>query len=134
MFVPLLQQNFPNLGVSSLNVDETLLDATIMWIGNSDALRKLTTSISQLIAGENNVYGDYLKWVRPYGCCKKNGIDPDSEGYGIQPFAININSYLAFYRFTYPFELLLFPPAASNEYQFNRYKIRVYVLPAINNG
>ena len=133
-YVPLLEQNFPNFGIEPMNIDETMLSESLLWIGNIDTLHKFTVFICQLIKRENDVYDDYLKWLRPYGCCKKNGTAPDSDGLGIQPDAVNENSFLAYYRFVYPFEMLLFPQMPINEYQFNRYKIKVHALPDPNGG
>ena len=64
----------------------------------------------------NKEWQGYLNWLRPYGCCKPGGVDPDMNGQGIKPFAINEMSMLAYYHFLYPEKFLLLPVVPTHDY------------------
>lgn len=45
-----------------------------------------------------NVYLDYVTWLRPFACCKVGGVAADERNLGLKPYAINEMSMLAFFR------------------------------------
>lgn len=47
---------------------------------------------------EQNIYIDYVTWLRPFACCKVGGIAADERNLGLKPYAINEMSMLAFFR------------------------------------
>jgi hypothetical protein len=55
------------------------------------------------------------------GCCRPGGVDPDKNGNGIKPYAINEMSMLAFYHHVRPTEFKLFPVVPTFEYVLNKY-------------
>lgn len=67
----------------------------------------------------------YLKWLRPFACCKHGGIAPDAEGKGIKPFAVNEMSMLAYYHNIKPKEFYLFPVVPPHQYMYNRHTINM---------
>lgn len=46
----------------------------------------------------DNVYVDYVAWLRPFACCKVGGVAADEHNLGLKPYAINEMSMLAFFR------------------------------------
>lgn len=46
----------------------------------------------------DNVYVDYVTWLRPFACCKVGGVAADERNLGLKPYAINEMSMLAFFR------------------------------------
>jgi hypothetical protein len=47
---------------------------------------------------DQNLYVDYITWLRPFACCKVGGIAADENNIGLKPYAINEMSMLAFFR------------------------------------
>ena len=78
--------------------------------------------LTGLGTNKDNAFTNYLVWLRKYACCKKGGYNPDSNGMGVKPFAVNEMSMLAYYHKWAPKELMMFPvvPTYSN-YAKNRY-------------
>jgi len=73
-----------------------------------------------LILDRDHSYKRFLGWLRRYACCKKGGTDPDSNGNGIKPFAINKMSMLANYHQLQPDIFKFLPVVAS----YDAYPIR----------
>ncbi len=71
----------------------------------------------------------FLSWIRPHSCCKKRGgIQQNSEGKGIRPYAINEMSLMAFYHELYPDRFQLLPVLPVFPYIVNRHVINITIF------
>ena len=74
--LPILRTGYPALAATPLTAEKVLTTASVFWIAN---LRSLITFNDYLLRlGASNMTGDwgnYLRWLRPYACCKHGGVD-----------------------------------------------------------
>lgn len=112
----ILRQGYP-LAATPLTANKSFITASVFWISSLSSLIHFNDYMMALILNTDGAYKDYLVWLRRYACCKKNGVDPDENGNGIKPFAINEMSMLGNYHRLYPNIFKLLPVAPSyNEY------------------
>jgi hypothetical protein len=64
------------------------------------------------------MWGNYLVWLRKYACCKPGGLDPDENGNGIKPFAVNEMSMLGYYHHLHATEFKLLPVVPNSPLYF----------------
>ena len=119
--LPILRTGYKGLAATPLNSNKTFITASVLWISSLKALQKFNDYLLGLASNYNNGWKNYLKWLRPYGCCKKGGIDPDKDGNGIKPYAINEMSMLAYYHHIQPNEFKLLPVVSTYNYILNRH-------------
>lgn len=119
--LPVLRAGYPSLAATPLNANKSFITASILWIASLSSLKRFNDYLMNLATNTNNGWKDYLTWLRPYGCCKSGGIDPDSSGQGIKPFAINEMSMLAHYHNIRPREFQIFPVIPVHEYVPSRH-------------
>ena len=62
---------------------------------------------------------------RYFACCKYGGINPDKDGKGIKPFAVNEMSMLAYYHELHPDQMMLLPVVPAYKYLRNRWVINI---------
>ena len=110
--LPILRQHYP-LAATPLTANMGMITASVFWVSSPEILKHFNKYMLDLILNTDNAYKQFLAWLRRYACCKKGGIDPDENGQGIKPFAINEMSMLANYHRLYPdiFKLLPVAPA-----------------------
>ena len=116
-----MRSGYIGLAATPLNVEVSFITASVLWVSSLDSLQKFNTFLIGLGANTNKEWQGYLDWLRPYGCCKRGGIDPDKDGNGIKPFAINEMSMLSYYHFLHPKDFLLLPVVPEREYRKNKY-------------
>jgi len=102
-----------------LLANKSFITASVFWISSLKALQHFTDFLYAIAS--KTEYQSYLNWMRRYGCCKRGGIDPDENGNGIRPFAINEMSMLAYYHHLYPSQFILLQIVPHQEFILNRY-------------
>ena len=123
--LPTLRSSYHGLAATPLNAEKSFITASVFWIAKLSYLTKFNNYLLHLGSNKNNMWSRYLKWMRIYACCKPGGIDPDKDGNGIKPFAVNEMSMLAFYHEIRPEEFKIFPVVPAHEYMLNRYVINM---------
>jgi hypothetical protein len=116
-----LRTGYPGLAATPLNDNKSFITASVFWISSFAALKKFNDFLLALGRNANKELDEYLTWLRPYGCCKKWGINPDKNGNGIKPFAVNEMSMLGYYHHLYPKDFYLFPVVPKHPYFMNRH-------------
>lgn len=80
--LPILRSKYKALAATPLNSNKSFITASVFWIPTVAAIIKFNNYLMDLAKNTNNEWTNYLKWIRPYGCCKQGGIDPDKSGNG----------------------------------------------------
>jgi hypothetical protein len=117
-----LRSGYPGLAATPLNAAKSFITASVLWVNSLQAIIKFNNYMLQLANNTEERWKTYLKWLRNNGgCCKQGGIDPDSDGKGVKPFAVNEMSMLAYYHELYPKDFYLLPVVPAYEYALNKY-------------
>ena len=74
-----------------------------------------------LSLGSSTAWTNYLKFMKPFSCCRNGGPGEKELGVGLRPFAINEMSMLAYYHHLYPNEFKLLPVVPVHDYILNRF-------------
>ncbi len=126
--LPVLRESYNGLAATPLNAELSFITASVFWIANLESLLSFNDLLLRLgdrgpddTISQTGAFKQYLLWLRPFACCKRGGIDQDSEGNGIKPFAVNEMSMLAYYHHLHPTVFKLFPVVPTYEYYSNRY-------------
>ena len=119
--LPVLRTKYKGLAATPLNSNKSFITSSVLWIASLGDLSKFNDFMLALGRNTNNRWRGYLDWLRPYGCCKAGGIDPDKNGNGIKPFAINEMSMLAYYHELFPTDFHLLPVIPTHPYVLNKY-------------
>jgi hypothetical protein len=120
--LPILRKGYKNsMAATPLNSNKSFITASVLWISSLLSLQKFNAFLLGLGTNTHGEWKGYLTWIRPYGCCKHGGIDPDANGNGIRPYAINEMSMLAYYHYLFPKDFLLFPVTPLFNYVLNRH-------------
>ena len=120
--LPILRTGYKGLAATPLTAGKYFITASVFWISDISFLIKFNDFLISMGTNKDNAFMIYLGWLRRYACCKKGGYNPDANGDGIKPFAVNEMSMLAFYHKFNPTELKLFPVVPYyNSYVRNRY-------------
>eukprot|EP01038_Epipyxis_sp_PR26KG_P011925 gene11925-15958_t len=119
--LPILRSGYKGLAATPLNANKSFITASVFWISNLISLVKFNNFLLELGCNKDDLFKKYLKWLRNYACCKPGGIDPDSSGSGIKPFAVNEMSMLGYYHSLFPSEFHLFPVVPAHQYVLNKY-------------
>jgi hypothetical protein len=128
LLLPALQKYYTNIAVTPLSRDGLFATASVLWVPSFEPLRRLNNVFRQIVKTnyskpELNLvrWKNYTDWLRgfPHACCKLQGIEPDEDGMGIKPFAINEMSMLAYYRFLWPERLLYLPVLPTFNFTVN---------------
>lgn len=120
--LPAFRSKYKGLAATPLNSNKSFITASVLWIAGLAALQKFNDFLLGL-GRDKREWQKYLDWLRPYGCCMRGGggVDPDKNGNGIKPFAINEMSMLAYYHHLEPKEFYLFPVVPHYAYVMNKY-------------
>lgn len=110
--LPILRSSYP-LAATPLTANMGMVTASVFWVSTLETLLHFNKYMMDLIMDRDFMYKKFLGWLRHYACCKKGGIDPDENGMGIKPFAINEMSMLANYHRLYPEIFKFFPVVPS---------------------
>ena len=87
--------------------NKSAFTASFLWIASKEALDHFNTFLLTLTTTQHANWDEYLRWLRPYACCKKDsGIAEDERGQGLRPMKINEMTILAFYHRQYVITLL----------------------------
>lgn len=119
--LPLLRKGYPGLAATPLNSNKSFITASVFWIANLAVLKRFNDFLLDLGRNTDGAWKKYLTWLRPFGCCKPGGIDPDEFGKGIKPFAVNEMSMLAYYHHIRPEDFYLLPVVPRHDYLLNKY-------------
>jgi hypothetical protein len=115
-----LREGYKGLAATPLTANKSFITASVFWIANLQALQRFNSFLYALASNKSS-FQMYLNWLRPFGCCKRGGVDPDQHGNGIKPFAINEMSMLAFYHKLHPYDFLLLPVVPHQTFILNRW-------------
>lgn len=119
--LPTLRSDYQGLAATPLTSHKVFITASVLWTSSLNSLQRFNDYLLALAKNTDNQWKNYLTWIRPYGCCKAGGVDPDESGQGIKPFAINEMSMLGYYHHIRPNEFKLFPVLPQHEYVKNRH-------------
>jgi hypothetical protein len=123
--LPEIRLGYKGMAATPLNANKSFITASVLWLANLDVLKRFNDFLLELGRNTKGRWNEYLRWLRPFGCCKKGGIDPDANGEGIKPFAVNEMSMLAFYHHIRPAEFLNFPVVPVHNYVLNRHVVNM---------
>lgn len=115
--LPILREGYKGLATTPLSANKSMITASVLWISNLNSLVKFNDYMMALTNTSGTDWIRFTTWLRRYACCRKGGINPDSNGNGIKPFAINEMSMLAYYHIIEPNELQNFPVVPPHEYR-----------------
>jgi hypothetical protein len=107
--LPLLREGYPGLAATPLTSGKFFITASVLWVSDISYLIKFNDFLLSMGTNKDNAWMIYLGWLRKFACCKKGGYNPDANGDGIKPFAVNEMSMLAFYHKYNPNEFRLLP-------------------------
>ena len=74
--LPILRAGYPALAATPLTAEKVFTTTSVFWIANLSSLIAFNDYLLRI--GSSNMTGDwgnYLKWLRPYACCKQGGVD-----------------------------------------------------------
>ena len=108
----ILRKHYP-LTATPLTANKSMITASVFWVSSLYSLTLFNDYLLKMVQNTDNIYQEYLWWLRRYACCRKGGIDPDAHGNGIKPFAINEMTMLANYHRIQPDQLPLLPVAPA---------------------
>jgi hypothetical protein len=94
--LPTFRQTY-SLAVTPLLANKSMFTASIFWISQINFLKEFTNYLLDIAFNRNNLWKNYLGYLRRYFCCKKGGPDADSKGNGVKPFSINEMTMLSYY-------------------------------------
>jgi hypothetical protein len=117
----IFRKGYHALAATPLNDNKSFITASVVWIASLGSMIKMNDYFLALGYNTDNKWKNYLKWLRPYACCKHGGVDADENGRGIKPFAINEMSMLAYYHEIHPEEMNLLPVVPAHNYNLNRF-------------
>jgi hypothetical protein len=81
--LPAFRAKYKGLAATPLNSNKSFITASVLWIASLAALQKFNNFLLGL-GRDKREWKKYLTWLRPYGCCKKGGVDADANGNGIK--------------------------------------------------
>lgn len=99
----------------------SFVTASVLWIPTLASLQTFNDFLLNLGNNRNGEWKEYILWLRGFACCVKGGVDPDKDGNGVKPFAINEMSMLAYYSLRSPTNFSFFPVLPAYNYITNRY-------------
>lgn len=115
--LPALRSGYTGLTATPLTPLPVFVTASVLWIPSLSVLQNFNSFLLALGKNENGIWNNYLTWLRPHACCtNRGGIEPDKNGMGIKPFAINEMSMMAFYHFLHPKNFTFFPVVPTYDY------------------
>jgi hypothetical protein len=115
--LPELRSNYRGLAVTPLNQRLSFLTASVLWVNSTSSLSAFNDFLEELANPSLPLWKQYLAWLKAVGWAK----GADEMTHGVQPFAINEMSMLAFYRQLRPDILHLLPVVAPFAYGLHRY-------------
>ena len=123
--IPILRSSYISLAATPLTASLLFVTASVFWINNKQSLIKFNDYLMDIVYNRTDIGKRYKQWLRKFACCNYGGIDPDKNGLGIKPFAINEMSLLAYFHYKYPKNLTFFPVVPTYDYIKNRYVINI---------
>lgn len=122
--LPSLRENYVGLAATPANAQVTFITASVLWVHNASALSGFNEFMLALGANQSE-WKKYVTYLRPHFCCKHGGVDPDADGQGILPFAVNEMSILAYYRYLFPDRFQLLPVVPLRDYKRYKYIVNL---------
>jgi hypothetical protein len=122
--LPTLRQSYKGLAATPLFANKVFITASVFWIADLPSIQKFNHFLYE-VALRNTTYTAYLRWIRRYACCKRGGIDPDANGNGIKPFAVNEMSMLGYYHVLYPDDFKAFPVVPQQPFNLNKHVVNM---------
>lgn len=123
--LPVLRSGYQGISATPLNAQKSFITASVMYVSSLQAMLDFNEFLMELATNVNLQWKKYLTWLRPYGCCRPGGVDPDAAGNGIKPFAINEMSMLAYYHEINPQGFRIFPVVPAHTYNLNKYVVNM---------
>lgn len=115
------------LAATPLNAHKTFITASVFWVAAQKHIIDFNNYLLALGSNTDQRWTKYLDWLRLFpNCCKNGGVNPDSSGNGIKPFAINEMSMLAYYHEIEPTKMRLLPVIPHRQYNLNRYIVDLH--------
>jgi hypothetical protein len=123
--IPVLRSNYTSLAATPASARLHFVTASVLWINNKQSLINFNDYLIDIAYNVTDTWTTYKQWLRRFACCKYGGIDPDTNGFGIKPFAVNEMSLLAYFHYKYPANLTFFPVVPTYDYISNRHVINI---------
>jgi hypothetical protein len=124
-----LRAQYRNLAVTPLSRDNLFVTASVLWVPNFDSLKRMNNVVRHILKVNATKipseilprWNNYVEWLRgfPHACCKQQGVNPDAEGMGIRPFAINEMSIMGYYRSLFKDYMLYLPVIPMYNYSLH---------------
>lgn len=114
--LPALRSAYKGVAATPLTGSTNFLTASVFWISNIKYLVPFNDFLLDMGLNQKNTWKSYLYWLRfRGGCCKKGGLDPDANGNGVKPFAVNEMTMMGYYHDIEAKNLKLFPVVPLNK-------------------
>jgi hypothetical protein len=123
--LPDLRQHYKGIATTPLSGNRVFITASVFWVGSLQGMLQFNDYLLELGTNVSSWKG-YLRWLRPYACCKQGGTDQDEHGNGIKPFAVNEMSMLGYYHVLYPERFKLFPVVPEFEYVYFKHIVDLH--------
>ena len=119
--MPSLRRGYKGLAATPTSANLVVITASVFWVSNVASLVKFNDFLLSMSLRDGKKIKEYYAWLRPFACCANGGFDPDENGKGIKPFAVNEMTMLGYYHFLYPTEFLLLPVLPRHDYLLHKF-------------
>ena len=93
-----LRKDYVGIAATPLTARKTFITASVFWVANLRSLRHFNDYLYGLGSNTTGQWSEYSTYMKKYFGGKHGGIDPDENGIGIKPYAVNEMSMMAFYK------------------------------------
>ena len=94
----ILRKDYVGIAATPLTAQKTFITASVFWVANLRSLRHFNDYLYGLGSNTTGQWSEYSTYMKMHHGGKHGGVDPDANGIGIKPFAINEMSMMAFYK------------------------------------
>ena len=94
----ILRKDYIGIAATPLTARKTFITASVFWVANLGSLRHFNDYLYGLGSNTTGQWSEYSTYMKIYHGGKKGGVDPDQNGVGIKPYAINEMSMMGFYK------------------------------------
>ena len=93
-----LRKDYVGIAATPLTARKTFITASVFWVANLRSLRHFNDYLYGLGSNTTGQWSEYSTYMKMHHGGKRGGIDPDENGIGIKPYAVNEMSMMAFYK------------------------------------
>ena len=93
-----LRKDYIGIAATPLTARKTFITASVFWVHNLRSLRHFNDYLYGIGSNTTGQWSEYSAYMKLHHGGKKGGVDPDENGVGIKPYAINEMSMMGFYK------------------------------------